>query len=438
MYQVSAMPTFLVLLNGQELGRIRGADANGLENLIQQHLIQQHLPAAQAVKGELAATTEERTWLSRLVEDRKRVCTYTISIQLGPKCELIKMEWYEDEISQTLALSLIPSEEINAKSKLASGAVDEFAVAKRLLEWFHDSFFKWVNTPECGTCGKKCEGPGRGGTCTSAEVADAASRVEVYDCKNCNKEARFPRYNNPAKLLETRQGRCGEWANCFALCCRSMGLETRWVNDSLDHVWVEIYSTRLGRWVHCDPCENVIDTPLMYSKVGAWAGVVSCADDFNFHLQGWGKKHAYVLAVAIDHVRDVTWRYTLNHRAALSRRTACREPVLRNFLNKLNKRLADALPPERQQNLKLSYMRELVEFLSPKCQLRDGSQAQGHGRESGDAEWRLGRGELGIVKPTSDKVEGQPIRPTEGEKKAKCLTYVLPPYISALHECPLL
>lgn len=37
------------------------------------------------------------------------------------------------------------------------------------------------------------------------EVAFKASRVEVYQCTECSTLTRFPRYNDPSKLLETRR-----------------------------------------------------------------------------------------------------------------------------------------------------------------------------------------------------------------------------------------
>ncbi|CAI5935479.1 unnamed protein product [Closterium sp. NIES-65] len=111
----------------------------------------------------------------------------------------------------------------------------------------------------------------------------------------------FPLPSPPptTQLLDTREGRCGEWANAFTLCCRALGYDARQVCviierqavDWTDHVWTECYSHAKQRWLHLDPCEAAFDTPLLYEK-------------------GWGKKLSYVFGVGRDGVADVIRRYT--------------------------------------------------------------------------------------------------------------------------------
>jgi peptide-N4-(N-acetyl-beta-glucosaminyl)asparagine amidase len=115
------------------------------------------------------------------------------------------------------------------------------------------------------------------------------------------------------KLLETRTGRCGEWANCFTAVCRAVGFEARFVVDWTDHVWTEVYMEETGLWTHVDSCEEAVDTPLMYEG-------------------GWGKKLSYVVAVSKDEVLDATPRYVLNKIANRMRRTLYPEQWLAQFL----------------------------------------------------------------------------------------------------------
>ncbi|KAL3997862.1 Thioredoxin family protein [Acanthocheilonema viteae] len=357
-FGINAMPTFVFLYSGREVDRMMGANVEVLETKIVQQL-----------KESIIATSDERIFLEKFVKYSER------------------MQIYEDEISQTLARSLIPCDKLMEASRI-SGKINKFELVKLLLNWFKTDFFVWTDVPKCELCGQNAEKSGEGfslevqGGPTEEEQKWGAYRIEAYKCRKCDTNVRFPRYNDPVKLLETRCGRCGEWANCFTLCSRSLGLETRWVYDITDHVWCEIWIEDLDRWVHCDPCENVIDTPLLYEK-------------------GWGKNLSYVFAFGLDHVRDVTWRYTFNHFETLSRRNSCRETVLRNFIRKLNIRHASLMSEERKKEMERRYMKELVEFISPTMQIRDGNKLEEQGRTTGSEEWRKQRGEMGDGKSTS-------------------------------------
>ncbi|KAL7605184.1 hypothetical protein Lser_V15G19351 [Lactuca serriola] len=323
---------------------------------------------------------------------------------------------YEDTRRQEAARKTVPVEKLEEKALVALAKEGNFKPSKseldhafllQLLFWFKQTF-KWVNSPPCENCGNETINQGMGAP-NSSETAYGASRVELYRCRSCSRITRFPRYNDPIKLLETKKGRCGEWANCFSLYCRSFGYETRLILDFTDHVWTECYSMVLGRWMHLDPCEGIYDTPLLYEK-------------------GWNKKLNYTIAISRDGVYDVTKRYTRKWHEVLSRRNLITESalpyVLKNITRECRKNMKISISTldERDQN----EAKELEKNLHS----QENDTISLPGRLSGDKEWRTLRSELGSTSLSSSSC---PIRKITDDHVSKIYD-AFSPFISRLVE----
>lgn len=110
------------------------------------------------------------------------------------------------------------------------------------VRWFKTDFFRWTNKPPCSRCGARGTKIERRGTAppTAEESAGEASRVELYGCAGCGADVRFPRYNSPGKLLETRHAR-DNVAPTHSHCRKLMNIDVLGQGDNnmqVSKVWL--------------------------------------------------------------------------------------------------------------------------------------------------------------------------------------------------------
>lgn len=160
---------------------------------------------------------------------------------------------------------------------------------------------------------------------------------------------------------------------CFTLLCRALGSRVRYILNSEDHVWTEVFSEKQQRWIHVDSCEEAWDNPTLYER-------------------GWGKRMAYCIAFSVEGAMDVTKRYVRDNSKKLPR-DKLSENDLKQLLDNITAlRISDMLP-EEQVRIMEERDNELTELSS--YSVDDHPSAPVGPRQTGSGEWTEKRGENG-------------------------------------------
>ena len=304
----------------------------------------------------------------KLEEIKKKTLLRDFNFEHAIKADMTLINNYKNHETQEKIKALVPKRKENSTSK---------EYVKELLHWFKKEFFSWCNKPQCPICesDKNIQTIGAAPS-NEMEMMYQSYKTEVYSCKACdNIEIRFPRYNSPLKLLQTRTGRCGEWANLFGCILYACGFKTRLVSNYEDHVWNEFYNEEEKRWIHVDSCEEAYDTPLVYE-------------------QGWGRVMTFITAASEEEVVDVTPRYVKDWNIIKERRREAMENILKSFILNMNNTLYMKLSDEEKKKLDERRKYENEELCNKIGECKNTTDEEKMPRQSGSLQWRKDRGEI--------------------------------------------
>jgi peptide-N4-(N-acetyl-beta-glucosaminyl)asparagine amidase len=144
---------------------------------------------------------------------------------------------------------------------------------------------------------------------------------------------------------------------------RALQFEVRQVYDSGNHVWLEIYSEKQQRWIHCDPTWKSFDDPLIYER--------------NHEMN-------YYIAMSLDEARDVTPRYISDLPTTQSRRRKSSEwRAVQNELEKFNAKQSIKMTSIRRQELKQRHEAENQDFKRKHAAASSSHFSTRHGSKDG-------------------------------------------------------
>jgi len=319
------------------------------------------------VLSEITSERKKKVEKQKLEEIKRKTLSRDFYFESSIKGNMQLISNYKDPKTQEKIREIIPKRKENSTS-------EEYV--KELLHWYKTEFFTWCNKPKCPLCNSDKNISGVG-TYPSNEYEKQyqSNRTEVYRCEGCGGiEVRFPRYNSPYKLLETKTGRCGEWANLFGAILFTCGFKTRFINNYEDHVWNEFYNEEEKRWIHVDSCEEAYDTPLVYE-------------------QGWGRVMTFIVATSNEEIVDVTPRYVKNWSIVKERRSDHMENTLKSVITNINSDLSMKLSEEEKTQLNERRIKEKEEFENKTGESKV-SEEEKLPRQSGSEEWKKKRGEI--------------------------------------------